>query len=518
MSLLFGTGETRVRPRRLLDLQAFQDVERIRLVEVESDCIWEYCALSYSWGFSKPYVMTSSNLAAFQKEIYVEDLPKLLRDSVQVVRGLGSRYLWIDALCIMQDGSRSSVASDDWIDQAGKMNDIFGNALVTIAASECFDGNQSLMVPRNPLSQLTCRLDVSANLGYEVVPSCTPHCLLHPFDRARYHLDTRAWVFQERILSPRTVHLTRNFIHLECRTELCCGAMDGADGCHHSGAVAKADYQVLFSMFGPNGLDDSAREAFLSFWHELVRRYSMTNLSRKSDLLVALAGLAKQVQTRSQLTWSFGLWREHLLREMLWYVRGGRGAPCRERAPTWSWASLDVQGQQIIYEPATQVSLLAEIISLPDATDFAEQRGLLVDETKHCLKVAGLLRPGSPDLLKCGQNNAPSTVHDIRIHRNCEGMQDTHRQCPFHPDYELPDNMELYSLLVAYASGTRQGRDSCWSWFTHVGIVLTPVMGHQGRYRRVGYFHIDTQGEMEGNDKQLSWVSEKSIMAEVEIV
>ncbi|KAF4457382.1 hypothetical protein F53441_712 [Fusarium austroafricanum] len=353
LSLLVGSVETRARPRRLLDLQAFQDLERIRLVEVENNSNWEYCALSYSWGFSKPYVMTSSNITTFKKEIYVKDLPKLLQDSVQI------------------DGNHSSVASDDWVDQAGKMNDIFGNAVVTIAASECFDGNSSLIVPRNPLSQLTCRLNTDTKLGYEVVPSCTPHCLFHPFDMARYHLDSRAWVFQERILSPRTAHITRNFVHLECRTELCCGAMDGPDACHHSGAVAKADYQVLFSMFGPNGLEESVRDAFLSFWHELVRKYSATNLSRKSDLLVALAGLAKQVQKKSQLTWSFGLWREYLLRDMLWYTRGGRGTHCRERAPTWSWVSVDVQGPQIIYEPATQVSLLAEIVILPEATDFS---------------------------------------------------------------------------------------------------------------------------------------------------
>lgn len=167
--------EVCARPKRLLDLLALQDPDRIRLIEADETSNWEYCALSYSWGFSKPYVMTSLNIAAFQNEIYVKDLPRLLQDSIEVVRGLGFRYLWIDALCIMQDGSRSAVASDDWVDQAGKMNDIFGNAVVTIAASECFDGNKKMIAQRNPLSQLTCRLDMSTKLCYEVVPPCTPY-------------------------------------------------------------------------------------------------------------------------------------------------------------------------------------------------------------------------------------------------------------------------------------------------------------------------------------------------------
>lgn len=294
--------------------------------------------------------------------------------------------------------------------------------------------------------------------------------------------------------------------------------MDGAEGCHHSGAVAKADYQILFSMFSPQGLDDFARDGFLSFWHELIRRYSTTNLSRKSDLLTALAGLAKQVQRKSRLTWSFGLWRECLLRDLLWFVRGGIGTTCHDRAPTWSWASIDVQKQQVMYEPATEVSLLAEIINLPHATDFARRPGSSVDETKHCVKIIGLLRPGCPDFSKYGQNTTSSAGSDIRVHRNCKGMQHIHTQCPFHPDYELPDSIELHSLLVAYASGTQQTRGSRQSWETHVGIVLTPVSGRQNRYKRVGYFHMDIQDQIEGEDQQLSWLLENSKTVEVEII
>ncbi|KAF5573368.1 tol [Fusarium pseudocircinatum] len=292
--------------------------------------------------------------------------------------------------------------------------------------------------------------------------------------------------------------------------------MGGSDACYHSGAIAKADYQVLFSMFGPNGLDDAAHDAFLSFWHELIRRYSTTNLSRNSDLLVALAGLAKQVQIKSQLTWSFGLWQEHLLRDMLWYIRGGRGAPCRQRSPAWSWASIDVQGPQIIYEPAPQVSLLADIISLPDATEFVG-RGLLVDAAKHCVKVSGLLRPGAPDLLKYGQDSASSMNKDIRVHRNCQGIRHIHRQCPFHPDYDLPDNIELYSLLIACASGAQQRMGSSQSLDTHVGIVLTPVPEHEHRYRRVGYFHIDIQ-ETDDDDQGIPWILESSKFVELEVI
>lgn len=306
----------------MLDLLAFQDAEKIQLVEAERMQSVEYCALSYSWGFSTPFVMTSSNLTEFQREIWVKDLPRTIQNAVEVAKGTGFRYLWIDALCIMQDGRSSSIASEDWSNQVNKLHDIFGDAVITIAASESFDGDQGFIHSRNPLGHLTCQLYLETELRYEVMPPCTPNCLAHSFDNARYHLDTRAWVFQERILSPRTVHVTRNFIHLECRTELVCERMSAAGDCHHSGAVSKADYQSLFSVLGMEALDESFSTFFLSTWHEIVKKYSTTNLTRSEDLLVAIAGLATRVQRQSQLTWSFGLWREHLLQEMCWYVRG----------------------------------------------------------------------------------------------------------------------------------------------------------------------------------------------------
>lgn len=518
MSVLFPTVEGRARPKRLLDLLAFPGGDKVRLVEADEASDLEYCALSYSWGFSKPYVLTSSNLAAFRKEIITEDLPRLLQDAILVAHGLGIRYLWIDALCIMQDGHKTAIASDDWVDQAGKMNDIFGNAVITIAASECFDGTQRLVLPRNPLGVLPCRLDVDIGLCFEVVPPCTPHCLLHPFDKARYHLDTRAWVFQERILTPRTIHLTRNFLHLECRTELRCEAVNGTEDCHHSGSVAKGDYQVLFSIFGPNGLEESSRDAFLSYWHELVRRYSTTNLSRKSDLLTALAGLTKQIQRYSRLTWAFGLWRECFIQGMLWFVRGGIGSSCHTRAPTWSWASIDIPHGQIIHEPSTHISLLAEILNLPEATDFATQSGTSVDESRHCVRLVGLLRPGCPDSLQEDRGPIWTGEGKIGAHRSCQGMQEIHKQCPFHPDHQLPKDIELHSLLLAILSRSQKTEQSRQTFNTYVGIVLSPVEGHQRRYKRIGYFHIDVQRELKGKVQNSTVLMENFQRTEVEIV
>ncbi len=522
-SLLHGDHDI-PRPRRLLDVKAFQDPGWIRLVEAENLPHVEYCALSYSWGFSKPFVLTSVNIVDFCQQIHVQELPKTIRDAIEAVREIDYRYLWIDALCIMQDGRTCPSACEDWEDQAGKLNDIFSNSVITIAASESFDGETGFIQSRNPLNQIICRLQPETGLCYDVVPPCTPHCLAHPFNNAQYHLDTRAWVFQERILAPRTAHITRNFLHLECRTELVCEAMQGADACHHSGAVPKADYQNLFSVLGLGVIEgltipEFTVPFFLSTWHGLVRRYSMTNLSRSSDILVALAGLAKQIQRVSNLTWSFGLWREYLLRDLLWYVRGGKGIPALERAPSWSWASIKVRGPQILYEASVDISPDARITSLPEISAFTSQAPLSEDESRYAIKLMVLMKAGAPHLKEA----SPADSHPNRVHRNCQGISKAHPECPFHPDYELSEGIELYSILIARVSGADRGLDTFLQIDElELGLVLTPVRGFEGRYRRVGYFHrtlhLRFQSDGFADRRQPSFFDEEAQIQEMVIV
>ena len=169
-----------------------------------------------------------------------------------------------------------------------------------------------------------------------------------------------------------------------------------------------------------------------------------------------------------------------------------------------------------MYEPASNVELVAEVTALPETSDFARQPVISADETKYAVKVRGLLRSGVPDSSK---GMTPNMGHSIKIHRNCQGMPPkVHPECPFHPDYDLPDNIELYSVLVAYASGTQQRTMFPQSWTTQVGLVLTPVAGHQGRYRRVGYLHHDMRREIAGILQELPSVFEDSKLMEVEIV
>ncbi|KAF2107750.1 heterokaryon incompatibility protein-domain-containing protein, partial [Lophiotrema nucula] len=110
------------------------DVQKNEIVIAPKECA--YVALSYVWGGIDSYLSRKCNKS---RDILTEDeiipirrkrLPKTIRDAMRVTEMIGERYLWVDALCIVQD---------DDVEKArtfAVMNHIYRNALLTIAAAD----------------------------------------------------------------------------------------------------------------------------------------------------------------------------------------------------------------------------------------------------------------------------------------------------------------------------------------------------------------------------------------------
>jgi len=63
----------------------------------------DFTALSYRWGDTLALTTTKATLQSRMAGIEFNDLPRTLQDAVTVIRKLGLRYIWIDSLCIIQD-------------------------------------------------------------------------------------------------------------------------------------------------------------------------------------------------------------------------------------------------------------------------------------------------------------------------------------------------------------------------------------------------------------------------------
>ena len=98
------------------------DVEEMRLVRLPPHK--RYVALSYTWGGELPYRALRENVRKMQeprgiKKIFGK-LPKTLQDSIDLVRDLGERFLWVDSICIVQNSPKS------WELNASVMDLVYG--------------------------------------------------------------------------------------------------------------------------------------------------------------------------------------------------------------------------------------------------------------------------------------------------------------------------------------------------------------------------------------------------------
>jgi hypothetical protein len=232
-----------------------------------------------------------------------------LQDAVSACWRLDLTYIWIDALCIIQDDSR------DWFEQCAQMGEIYSSAYIVIAADiarDCDSGFLGTIKPeRLRETQVTSRLgDTWICREKPNRQSDDPNFLLK-----RTPLALRAWTLQETLLPPRIVHFTGTEVVLR---------LDGKFACQCN----KCSFERLTVQS--------------SHWYQIVSHYSSRDMSDPSDKLSALSGLAARVATTSG-TYLAGLWSKSLARNLLWHVVGDSVHTRSKvwRAPTWSWASMD---------------------------------------------------------------------------------------------------------------------------------------------------------------------------------
>ena len=97
-----GMMEERLLPDRYVHTGR-ASTDRVRLCLNDGETQGRYIALSYCWGPNNTFLLTRSIMETFAQEIPVDRLPKTYLDLIDVARGIGFQYLWIDALCILQD-------------------------------------------------------------------------------------------------------------------------------------------------------------------------------------------------------------------------------------------------------------------------------------------------------------------------------------------------------------------------------------------------------------------------------
>ncbi|KAI3320937.1 heterokaryon incompatibility protein-domain-containing protein [Xylariaceae sp. AK1471] len=339
----------------------------------EEDTDTRYMALSHCWGSLKIMTLQTRGLKAMQQGIELSCLSKTFNDAVQITRALGVRYIWIDSLCIIQDDP------DDWFRESARMMDVYTNSYLTIAATAAEDGNQGLLFPRN-MTTARSSLVRAAWSGFEAETYCLVDTDMWASEVDQAPLNQRAWVFQERFLSPRTLGFGAKQLFWECSGMRASETFPGGLPPY----IRSVDFKVsnpdalnkLYPILtkqkkqGEKPVDVAALKLwFLKItgaqmnppragcfanenhglpnayrqWVTIVEHYSKGLLTKESDRLIALYGVAQWMKEKLiDDQYVAGHWKRHLLNQLLWmtYPNLDKQRPTVYRAPSWSWASV----------------------------------------------------------------------------------------------------------------------------------------------------------------------------------
>ncbi|KAH6644890.1 hypothetical protein C7974DRAFT_468405 [Boeremia exigua] len=316
-----------------------------------------YVALSYCWGSSGNFRTTKESLLNNSKEIPLQALPATLRDAVIVTRELGVRYLWIDAICIVQDDA------EDWNREAAQMQSVYLNAAVTLSAMASDDASGGLFRSRGPRFVSPVHLPLHfpprdrpswgqrpPKLYWFVLPA---QASINQFKPGP--VSSRARTLQEQHLNQRIIHFDPEMMFWECLSSH--GSELDPEGQNHAhssvpGGTRKqkrllqgCPYARDLEIYGRDTDSEHAKATAVKDrlsgylyeqWQDLVSEYSSRSLTNLTDKIPAFLGLSRTLEARLQDEFIAGIWKENF-----WCTVKPGVASRNPHYPSWTWVSVD---------------------------------------------------------------------------------------------------------------------------------------------------------------------------------
>ena len=521
-------------PTRVLDIGD----DKVYLRET-SGMTGTYAALSHCWGTSQPLTTTRATLQERYAGITWGSLPRVFQDAISLTRNLGIEYIWIDSLCIIQGDEM------DWTRESSNMVATYSECYVNIAATSSLGSDGSLFgtrwttpmtydtdpseLPRRPVKSYT--IPFASNTStvkarYRLKPAHEHvKTLHHPKETKRSDVSykgpllTRSWAFQERILSPRTVHFHACEMIWECNEAFDCECRELAEddpGMYDGGLVVGKRWRFELET-GPDEGDPTIIYPPLNRWLDGVELYSRLRITDLADRLPALEGLAARFSGRIHAKYLAGHWGSDLPRSLCWKVVGEQkdgpetstpmvfGKRCVPYcAPSWSWASVDLSNTGISTSFEARIAFEHLIM-----TDFvADERFELIDVqcTTDVNSLFGKVLSGSlkirAPVLKTGLyiDNAdldPDYYIELSNRLQLSDMDLSHSYLPFRKSNNafegFKDLRELRIVLVLI--GTIEGTTDLTRRI--LALILIPMAGLPGKWERIGLLKCPEEDEFD---------------------
>jgi Heterokaryon incompatibility protein (HET) len=284
-------------------------------------------------------------------------IPKTIQDALEICKRMNERYLWVDSLCIIQDEGDPENASN-----IAHMGSIYGEAIFTIVAADspgADGGIQGVSTDRIVPDQLTERI-------LDTIQLFLPIDMQQKLDP----WETRAWTFQEKLLSKRMLVFANGYAVWRCRGAIWREDVNALDSNSETASfpwlqllpVPKLEGKLQQSGLEVMEADESVRLFRLPAFHQyvkIVEDFSGRDIGEPWKIMDAFKGLQRVLESPKILhsTFRFGLPVRFMDAALLWQPSGPtrrreekldqNGNILRRSPPSWSWAGWESAGADI---------------------------------------------------------------------------------------------------------------------------------------------------------------------------
>ncbi|KAK0613689.1 heterokaryon incompatibility protein-domain-containing protein [Immersiella caudata] len=311
-------------------------IPHFRLIHVQKQCVVlardgdSYAALSYVWGQAKRLLLTTETLQQLSTPGALspdkEEVPRTFKDALRVAEQLEVAFVWIDALCVMQDNEEQLVQHMDVMDS------IYGSATLTIVsdAASADSGIPGISLPRGPpqailnhgsRSYISAKRTFGKSLTSDSCWESRAWCLQEKVfsllvftgHQAFYHCAATTW-FEDTIMEPREKNRITTITIAERSNH----------GRKDRGSAQHTAYEAHRKLFERNFL-------------RLLEEYTKRQLSFESDAIRAFSGILSSMESQhGPAIW--GVPEYIFARGISWSQSRHKMDARRRQFPSWSWA------------------------------------------------------------------------------------------------------------------------------------------------------------------------------------
>ncbi|MCJ1404410.1 hypothetical protein MMC11_007635, partial [Xylographa trunciseda] len=392
-------------------------------------------------------------------------------------------------------------SEEDWDRESAIMGDIYANGVCNLAACTGSDGTTGLFPANDTWFSHTCVVKpgpASCLDGLFSVRNTEIVC-----DSAEAHvrdkiITSRGWCVQELTLSKRVLYFAKHQVVWDCRSFIAreqdptC-LLDTKDfNFRSSKHDVHPDIMKYIETCHERGVDPDIFTLYRN-WMGTVRRFTLCNLTRQNDKLVAISGLARKFHEALGPNEEYvgGIWKRYSHLHLLWDGSYRTNFRWREyRAPSWSWASFE----GCVYNHRTSDEAVSNCTSLIRAS--TEQK--LASANPYGTLSSAILHIEGPLLKMC---LGRVSQHMVTTFVTKCGLQFSVTQgFLIVLDFNVGgiDSIDVYCLLVVQEAHSEEKTQLA-------GLVLVRQGSVKGQYIRIGLgFVLPTELLQEARSQRLA--------------